>query len=164
MHSPSYQGSKLSRERDQRRALIKGLATSLVLHEKLETTEVKAKALRPYFERLVTYAKRGDLASYRRLRASLTTEKSAQKMVQLLAPAFKDRAGGYTRIIKTGWRRGDNAAMAIISLVLPEGATAPVAESAASKPEAPKKPTATKTAAKPSAKKAEPKTVKSKKA
>lgn len=120
MHRHGYTGRKLSLEQGPRKALIRGLATSLVLHEQITTTEAKAKEIAPYVERLVTKAKAGDLASQRALRASLLTENAVQKLLQELTPAFAERNGGYTRIVKAGNRRGDNAPMAIVALVLPE--------------------------------------------
>lgn len=119
MHRHSYQGRKLSRDTDQRRALIRGQVTSLVLHEQLLTTQAKAKEIAPAFERIVTQAKKGDLHHQRQMRTFLLTENAVQKMIQELAPAFAKRDGGYTRIIKAGFRRGDNAPMAVVSLVLP---------------------------------------------
>src|SRR3954471_23751096 len=124
MHRHGYQGRKLQLDAAQRRALIRGQVTSLVLHEAITTTEAKAKEVAPRFERLVTYAKRGTLAGGRALRRELLTELATQKMLQELAPAFAGRQGGYTRIIKLENRRGDNAPMAQLSLVL-EGAERP---------------------------------------
>lgn len=118
MHRHTYQGRKLSSEAGPRRALLRGQVTSLVLHEAITTTVAKAKEVAPYFERLVTYAKKDTLAGGRALRAELLTEAAVQKLVQELTPAFKDRQGGYTRIIKVANRRGDNAPMARLSLVL----------------------------------------------
>jgi large subunit ribosomal protein L17 len=105
-------------EAGPRRALIRGQLTSLVLHEAITTTEAKAKEVAPKFERLVTYAKKGNLAGGRLLRRELLTELSAQKMLQELAPKFETRQGGYTRIVKLANRLGDNAPMARLSLVL----------------------------------------------
>jgi large subunit ribosomal protein L17 len=118
MHRHGYQGRKLQLAAGPRRALIRGQLTSLVLHEAITTTEAKAKEVAPRFERLVTYAKRGTLSGGRALRRELLTEASTQKMLLELAPAFAERQGGYTRIIKLGNRRGDNAPMARLSLVL----------------------------------------------
>ena len=118
MHRHGYQGRKLQLAAGPRRALIRGQLTSLVLHEAITTTEAKAKEVAPRFERLVTYAKRGTLAGGRALRRELLTENATQKMIIELAPAFAERQGGYTRIIKLGNRRGDNAPMARLSLVL----------------------------------------------
>jgi len=120
MHRHGYTGRKLSAEAGPRRALIRGQVTSLVLHEVIQTTEAKAKEVAPHFERLVTYAKKGTLASGRALRAQLLTENAVQKLLQELVPAFEGRQGGYTRIVKLENRRGDNAPMAQLSLVLNE--------------------------------------------
>src|SRR5687768_768765 len=106
MHRHGYQGRKLQLEAAPRRALIRGQLTSLVLHEAITTTEAKAKEMAPRFDRLVTYAKKGTLAGGRALRRELLTENAVQKMLQELAPAYKDRQGGYTRIIKLANRRG----------------------------------------------------------
>lgn len=157
MHRHGYQGRKLQLEAGPRRALIRGQLTSLVLHEGINTTEAKAKEVAPKFERLVTYAKKGTLAGGRLLRAELLTENAVQKMIQELAPAFAERQGGYTRIIKLGNRRGDNAPMARLSLVLDD---APAAKAPATKAAA-KTEKATPAEAKPATKaKAEPKTKK----
>jgi len=118
MHRHGYTGRKLQLAAGPRRALVRGQITSLVLHEAITTTEAKAKEVAPRFERLVTYAKKGTLAGARSLRRELLSENAAQKMLQELAPAFKDRQGGYTRIVKLENRRGDNAPMARLSLVL----------------------------------------------
>ena len=130
MHRHGYQGRKLQRAAGPRKALIRGQLTSLVLHEGITTTEAKAKEVAPHFERLVTYAKKGTLAGGRSLRRHLLSENAAQKMLLEIAPAFADRQGGYTRIVKLGNRLGDNAPMARLSLVL-DGVTlasAPVTE------------------------------------
>jgi large subunit ribosomal protein L17 len=118
MHRHGYQGRKLQLAAGPRRALIRGQLTSLVLHEAITTTEAKAKEVAPHFERLVTHAKKGTLASGRALRQQLLTENAVQKLLQELTPAFEGRQGGYTRIVKLANRRGDNAPMAHLSLVL----------------------------------------------
>ncbi len=118
MHRHGYTGRKLQRAAGPRRALVRGQLTSLVLHEAITTTEAKAKEVAPQFEQLVTTAKKGTLASARTLRRELLTENATQKMLQELVPAFKERNGGYTRIIKLENRRGDNAPMARLGLVL----------------------------------------------
>jgi large subunit ribosomal protein L17 len=120
MHRHVTTSRKLSRDRDQREALIRGLATSLVLHERIETTEAKAKEVAPYTERLITRAKKGGVYNHRLVIRGLLTENAVQKLMYELTPAFKERNGGYTRIVKLGNRRGDNAPLASISLVLPE--------------------------------------------
>lgn len=120
MHRHGYTGRKLQLAAAPRRALVRGQLTSLVLHEAITTTEAKAKEVAPHFERLVTYAKKGTLAGGRALRRELLTENAVQKLLLELTPAFEGREGGYTRIIKLAARRGDNAPMAQLSLVLNE--------------------------------------------
>jgi large subunit ribosomal protein L17 len=139
MHRHGYQGRKLSRQTDQRRALIRGQVTSLVLHEAITTTEPKAREIAPHFERLVTKAKQNDLAGQRAVRAVLTSDNAAQKLMLELAPAFAGRNGGYTRIVKLPNRKGDNAPMAQVSLVLDKlaPAEAAVAPKAAKAPKTP---------------------------
>jgi len=122
MHRHGYQGRKLQRAAGPRRALVRGLVTSLVLHEQVTTTEAKAKELAPRFERLVTKAKQGGLHRHRQIRAFLLTDKATEKMVQVIGPAFAKRAGGYTRIVKLGNRVGDNAPMAVVLLTEKLGA------------------------------------------
>lgn len=117
MHRHGYKGRKFGLERDQRRALIKGLATSLVERGHIETTIEKAKEVRPYVEVLVTKAKKGDLHNRRQIIASLSTLGAAHKLVDVIAPKVKDRQGGYLRIKRTSTRMGDNAQMATISFV-----------------------------------------------
>lgn len=117
MHRHGYKGRKFHRERDQRRALIKGLAESLVRDESIETTLPKAKELVPYTEKLVTKAKKGDLANRRRVVAGLQTVSSAHKLVDEIAPKLSGRTSGHLRITKTSLRRGDNAQMAKVSFV-----------------------------------------------
>lgn len=141
MHRHGYQGRKLSRQRDQRNALIRGQVTSLVLHDQIVTTLPKAKEVAPVFERMVTKAKKGDLANYRQITGYLTTEKAAQKLAQEIAPSFKERQGGYTRIIKLGNRRGDNAPMAALQVVK-DGDVKPAAAKPAAKAEKVDKPKA----------------------
>lgn len=133
MHRHGYIGRKLQLAAAPRRALVRGQLTSLVLHEAITTTEAKAKEVAPRFERLVTTAKKGTVASSRNLRRELLTEPATQKLLQELLPAFKERHGGYTRIIKLAPRRGDNAPMAQLSLVL-DGAN--LAKTVAAKPKA----------------------------
>lgn len=116
MHRHGYKGRKFGRERDQREALIKGLANSLVLHESIETTLEKAKDLRPYLEKLITKAKKGDLHNRRQVIAGLQTLEAAHKLVDNIAPKIA-RSSGYLRIERTDTRRGDNAQLARISFV-----------------------------------------------
>lgn len=117
MHRHGYKGRKFGLERDQRRALIKGLATSLVEKTSIETTLEKAKELRPYVEALVTKAKKGDLHNRRQIIASLSTISAAHKLVDQIAPKLKNRQGGYLRIKTTRLRVGDNAQLAQIGFV-----------------------------------------------
>jgi large subunit ribosomal protein L17 len=98
--------------------MLRNLATSLINHGRIETTETKAKRLRPVAERLVTFAKRGDLASRRRVMAQVTDKGAVHKLFTEIAPLVSDRQGGYTRITKLGFRKGDNAPMCVIELVL----------------------------------------------
>lgn len=130
MHRHGYQGRKLGRERDERRALIKGLADSLVKYESIETTLPKAKEVVPYVEKLITKAKKGDLHSRRQVIASLQTVSSAHKLVDEIAPKLYGRDSGHLRIEKTGLRRGDNAQLARVSFV-DDLTAAPVAKAAA---------------------------------
>lgn len=116
MHRHGYKGRKLQLAAGPRRALIRGQVTSLVLHEQITTTVAKAKEIAPQFEKLVTKAKKGDLHNRRQIRTVLLTDKATQKLVEEIAPAFKDRNGGYTRIVKVGNRLGDNAPMATVML------------------------------------------------
>lgn len=109
-------GRKLHREKDQRNALLKGLARAVILREKIKTTEAKAKETAIFVEKQVSRAKVGNLASRRLLAARLSPE-VAKKLVDEIAPRYKDRKGGYTRIIKLGQRKSDGARMAIIELV-----------------------------------------------
>ncbi len=100
------------------RLMLRNLATSLINHGRIETTETKAKRLRPVAERLVSFAKRGDLASRRRVMAQITDKGAVHKLFTEVAPLVADRNGGYTRITKLGFRKGDNAPMCVIELVL----------------------------------------------
>jgi large subunit ribosomal protein L17 len=117
MHRHGYKGRKFGRERDQRRALLKGLATSLVEHGKIETTLPKAKELVRYIEKLVTKAKKGDLASRRRVIAGLSTQAAAFKLVDEIAPQLTTRNSGHFRVERTRIRKGDGAEMATIGFV-----------------------------------------------
>ncbi len=141
MHRHGYQGRKFNRERDQRRALVKGLADSLVKYESIETTLPKAKEVVPYIEKLITKAKRGDLHSRRLIMAKLQTVASAHKLVDDIAPKLTGRTSGHVRIQKTRTRRGDNAQMARVSFV-DDLKEAPVAKAARPTPAASDKNTA----------------------
>lgn len=117
MHRHGYKGRKFGRERDQRRALLKGLATSLVLHGKIETTHPKAKELVRYIEKIITKAKKGDLASRRQVIAALSTQAAAFKLVDEIAPQLTARNSGHVRVQRTRLRVGDGAQMATIEFV-----------------------------------------------
>jgi len=115
-------GRKLSRKRNQRRALLKSLASALLLNEKIKTTEAKAKEASSLVEKFITQAKKGDLASRRLLVKSLgggrvASKKIVKKLIEEIGPRYKERKGGYVRIIKLGQRKSDGARMAIIELV-----------------------------------------------
>ncbi|QHU91282.1 50S ribosomal protein L17 [Candidatus Saccharibacteria bacterium oral taxon 955] len=117
MHRHGYKGRKFGRETDQRRALIKGLATSLVMEERIETTLPKAKELVRYIEKLITKAKKGDLANRRAVIAGLSTQIAAVKLVDQIAPQLSGRTSGHVRVERTRLRVGDGAQMAIIEFV-----------------------------------------------
>ena len=118
---------KLGRTSDQRKALLRDLSTSLIVKERIETTEAKAKEVRKSVEKLITLGKRGDLNARRQAIKVLrpveitnedeTTQDAVQKLFAEIAPRYEDRQGGYTRIMKKGPRRGDGSEMVIIELV-----------------------------------------------
>lgn len=109
-------GRKLSRKRDQRKSLVKALVSALILHEKIKTTEGKAKELSRFAEKFITIAKKGNLNSRRRLN-QFFTPKIVKKLMADIGPRYKERKGGYTRIIKLGQRKTDGAKIAIVELV-----------------------------------------------
>lgn len=108
---------KLGRNSSQRRAMLKNMATSLLKHGRIETTEPKAKEVRRVTEKMITLGKRGDLHARRQALAYLMDETVVTNLFEKIAPKYADRQGGYTRILKTGPRRGDSAPMAIVELV-----------------------------------------------
>ena len=108
---------KLGRDSSARKALLRGIVTSLFQHERIETTEAKAKELRKVADKMLTLAKRGDLHARRQVMAYMMDEDVVKKLFDVVAPKYKDRQGGYTRIIKAGVRQGDAAPMVIIELV-----------------------------------------------
>lgn len=108
---------KLGRRSDHRRMLLRNQVTSLILHDRIETTEAKAKAIKPLVDKMVTLGKRGDLHARRQAAAFLLDPKAVQKLFNDIAPKYADRNGGYTRVIKTGFRRGDAAPMAVVEWV-----------------------------------------------
>jgi large subunit ribosomal protein L17 len=110
-------GRKLSRTSSHRRAMFANMAVALVKHEQIRTTLPKAKELRPVVEKLITLGKRGDLHARRLLIAKTRDESTAAKLIDVLAPRYRERPGGYVRVLKAGFRHGDNAPMAIIEFV-----------------------------------------------
>jgi large subunit ribosomal protein L17 len=127
---------KLSRDAAHRKALLQNLCKEVIQHERIRTTEAKAKAVKPELEELITLAKRGDLHARRQALSALGQDKfTVHKLFEEVAPRYTERPGGYTRILKLGTRRGDGAEMALIELIGSEAA--PVKEEA--KPEAKKK-------------------------
>lgn len=107
----------LDRTSSARKALLRSLAESVVLYEKVKTTEAKARAVRPLVEKMITVGKNNNLASKRKLSSFFYTENSIKKIIEELGPRYKERNGGYTRIVKIGPRKGDGANMVQIELV-----------------------------------------------
>lgn len=112
-------GRQLSRTSSHKRAMLRNMATSLFRHDRIETTEAKAKELRPYAERLITLARRGDLHARRQVERRIKDRAVAGRLFAEIGPRFAARPGGYTRIVKLGHRVGDGAEVARIEL-LPE--------------------------------------------
>ena len=113
-------GRKLNRTASHRKALLSNLAASLVIHKKIRTTEAKGKELRTYVERLVTYAKRGDIHGRRLIQKKISGKRGkeiANILLHDIAPAFADRQGGYTRLIKLNNRKNDNAPVSLVEFV-----------------------------------------------
>jgi len=108
---------KLSRDSSARKALFRSILTSFFEHGRIETTEAKAKEITPLVAKMITLAKRGDLHARRQVLSVLMSEEVVTKLFDVIAPKYKERQGGYTRIMKLGPRRGDAAPMAIIELV-----------------------------------------------
>ncbi|ATG51303.1 50S ribosomal protein L17 [Brachybacterium vulturis] len=113
-------GARLGGSPAHERMILSGLATELFRHKAITTTETKAKRLRPHAERLITQAKKGDLASRRRVMETVRDKGVVYTLFEEIAPTFSERPGGYTRITKVAPRRGDNAPMAVIELVTEE--------------------------------------------
>ena len=114
-HARGYR--RLNRTHEHRKALFANMAGSLIEHEQIKTTLPKAKELRPIIEKLITLAKRGDLHARRQASAQLNDEKHVERLFAILGPRYANRAGGYVRILKAGFRYGDMAPMAIIEFV-----------------------------------------------
>lgn len=117
MHRHGYRGRKLGRERDQRRALLKGLSASLVLDESIETTLPKAREVIPFTEKLITKAKKGDLHNRRQVIASIGSVEAANKLFDVIAPNTTGRDSGHLSLEKTRLRKGDGAQLARVSFV-----------------------------------------------
>jgi len=114
-HKHGYK--KLGRTSSHRKALLKNMAIALVMNERIETTVAKTKTLRSYIEKLITKAKAGDFNAHREVYAYLQDKTATKKLIEEIAPRYKERNGGYTRIVRTRVRRGDAAPMAFIELV-----------------------------------------------
>ncbi len=110
-------GWKLGRNTSHRRALLRNLVTSIILEERIETTVPKAKAMRPQVEKMITLGKRGDLAARRQANAYLMTRAAVDKLFDTIGPRFGDRNGGFLRIVRTGWQKGDGAEKAFVELL-----------------------------------------------
>ncbi len=108
---------KLNRTSEHRRAMFANMASSLIEHEQIITTLPKAKELKPIMDKLVTLAKKGDLAARRAAIAQIRNKEAVSKLFSVLGERYKDRNGGYTRVLKAGFRPGDNAPLAVIELV-----------------------------------------------
>jgi len=114
-HARGYR--RLNRTHEHRKALFSNMAGSLIEHEQIKTTLPKAKELRPIIEKMITLAKRGDLHARRQLGSKLKQDAYVTKLMDILGPRYKDRQGGYVRVMKAGFRYGDMAPMAIIEFV-----------------------------------------------
>lgn len=114
-HAKGYR--RLNRTHEHRKALFANMAGSLIEHEQIKTTVPKAKELRPIMEKMITLAKRGDLHARRQAASKLKQERYTAKLFDILGPRYKDRQGGYVRIMRAGFRYGDMAPMAIIEFV-----------------------------------------------
>ena len=110
-------GKKLKRDVSGRRALLRGLVTNVIEEERITTTVPKAKAAKPLVEKMITLAKRDTLHSRRQAAALLLKPEAVQKLFEKIGPRFNQRAGGYTRVVKLGWRKGDGAETAMLELV-----------------------------------------------
>src|SRR6201996_6648675 len=110
-------GFKLGRNTSHRRALLRNLVTSVIVEDRVETTVAKAKAVRPLVEKMITLGKKGDLHSRRQALSFLMTDDSVTRLFEVVAPRYGDRQGGYLRIVKTGFQKGDGAEKAFIELL-----------------------------------------------
>lgn len=121
-------GRKFNRDTNHRKALLQNLAKELIRYEQITTTLPKAKDLRPVVEKLVTLGRRGGLHAYRQALSFLGSSELASKLTKVLSERYKDRPGGYTRIVKAGFRHGDNSPMAVIEFVDRDPAAKPKPE------------------------------------
>ncbi len=110
-------GFKLGRNTSHRRALLRNLVTSVLVEDRVETTVAKAKAVRPHVEKMITLGKKGDLHSRRQALSFLMTDKAVTRLFETVAPRYGDRQGGYLRIVRTGFQKGDGAETAFIELL-----------------------------------------------
>lgn len=110
-------GKILDRKKEPREMMLRNLASSVLIYEKVKTTEAKAKAVKPLVEKIITLAKRGDLASIKKMISILPQKMAVKKATEVLGKKYKDRKGGYTRIIKIGSRQGDGAKVVQLELV-----------------------------------------------
>ena len=112
-----FRGRRFNRTPEHRKAMFANMSAALIKHEQIVTTLPKAKDLRPVVEKLITLGKRGDLHARRLAMSSLRDDAMVKKLFEVLGPRYKERPGGYTRVLKAGFRYGDNAAMAVIEFV-----------------------------------------------
>jgi large subunit ribosomal protein L17 len=112
-----FRGRRFNRTTEHRKAMFSNMCNALIKHEQIVTTLPKAKDLRPVIEKLITLGKRGDLHARRQLIAQLKDADMAKKLIDVIGPRYKDRNGGYTRVLKAGFRYGDNAPLAVIEMV-----------------------------------------------
>ena len=110
-------GKKLGRTTAHRRSMFRNMVTSIIIEERVETTVPKAKAIRPILEKMITLGKRGDLSARRQAASFLMTKEALTKLFDTIGPRFGDRKGGYSRIVRTTWRKGDGAECAFIELL-----------------------------------------------
>ena len=112
-----FRGRRFNRTAEHRKAMFANMSAALIKHEQIVTTLPKAKELRPIVEKLVTLGKRGDLHARRLAMSQMRDEAMVKKLFEVIGPRYKERPGGYTRVLKAGFRYGDNAPMAVIELV-----------------------------------------------
>jgi large subunit ribosomal protein L17 len=129
-------GKRLGRNSSHRKAMMRNMVTSLFAHEKITTTDIRAKELRKIADKMITLGKRGDIHARRQAMQVIRDRKVVGKLFDLVAPRYKDRPGGYTRIIKLGQRTGDNASLSLIELVEEEFTAKPRKAAPAPKAEA----------------------------